>query len=60
MDKCNYTTDYCINNCEIGKKKAKELLHNCDSVFDAAIDMQYFVKNCIESHKCDPTKLQTN
>ena len=44
--------DYCINKCEIGKEKMKELLHNCDSVFDAVIDMQCFIKKCMENDGC--------
>ena len=46
---------YCIHECEVGKKKAEEVLQEYDSVSDAAIDMQEFVctrcKDC--SHKED-------
>lgn len=43
---------YCIYNCEYGKRKAKELLQTCDSVFDAVIDMQEVIQECFGSPQC--------
>lgn len=51
--------DYCITECPRGKKKMQELLATCESVLDAAIDMQSFTQDCFESSECSassPTK----
>lgn len=42
---------YCNWECPIGKQKLDELLKNCESVFDAAFDMQEFIGVCRKS--CD-------
>ena len=38
--------DYCIKDCPIGKAKTEELLRKNNSVYDAAMDMHFFVKEC--------------
>ena len=43
---------YCITQCKYGKEKAQELLHICDSIFDAVEDMQNFAEICHNSNKC--------
>ena len=52
---------YCYFKCEKGSSCAKELISNCESVFDAAFDFDCFVKECFktcpykEFHKEDKT-----
>ena len=43
---------YCITQCKYGKVKMEELLHSCESVFDAVADMQLFAQNCSRSSIC--------
>lgn len=39
---------YCVRECPIGKLESNEILNRNNSAFDAAFDMQYFVKGCLE------------
>lgn len=48
--------DYCIHECRRGKEEAQRLLHTCEDVFDAVIDMQEFTKKCIEFPDCPLNK----
>ena len=60
MVKKNLTEEqrkYCIKNCEYGKRKIQELMQVCDSVFDAAADMQDFVQSCFGSSECGASKI---
>ncbi len=41
--------DFCIKECPFGKEKSKEFLDKNNSVYDAVIDMQTFVKECIKT-----------
>ena len=47
---------FCITQCSYGKKKAGEYLQICDSVFDAAADMQDMIEVCSKSNNCEYTK----
>lgn len=39
-------SSYCIKECPIGREESSIILLDCDSAFDAAFDMQLFVKDC--------------
>lgn len=39
---------YCVCECTIGKPKSDEFLKSNNSGLDAAIDMQFFVDECIK------------
>lgn len=41
--------DFCIKECPLGKKKSEELLDKNNSAYDAAVDMLYFVEECIKT-----------
>lgn len=49
---------YCITQCRYGKEKMIELLHTCDSIFDAVADMEEFTQSCLNSPKCVLERLQ--
>lgn len=53
--------DFCIKSCPLGKKKSKELLDKNNSVYDAAMDMRFFVEECLKTcpHK-DKFKAKEN
>lgn len=38
--------EYCIKNCELGRRKSRELLDQNNSAYDAALDMHWFVEEC--------------
>lgn len=48
--------NYCMTKCPHGKKKVHELLSSCESVLDAAADMQYFTQACFGSPECGASK----
>lgn len=39
---------YCLESCPIGRVAAQKFVAESDSVFDAVIDMEYFVDGCLE------------
>lgn len=41
--------DFCIEGCPLGKEKSEEFLRINNSPFDAAVDMHFFVKECIKT-----------
>lgn len=53
--------DYCINECPLGKEKSEEFLDKNESAYDAAMDMRFFVKECLKTcpHK-DKVKTEEN
>jgi hypothetical protein len=40
---------YCSDECPIGKTKKEEILNSCNSGYDAALDMLWFVEKCAET-----------
>ena len=42
----NNTQNYCIKECPVGKAEVARLLELHNSVFDAAFDMQEFIREC--------------
>jgi Fe-S-cluster-containing dehydrogenase component len=54
--------DYCIKDCPLGIEKSKELLDKANSVYDAAMDMRFFVDECIKTcpHKDKFSKTKEN
>ena len=53
--------DFCIKGCTLGIEKSKEFLNNSNSAYDAAMDMCFFVDECIKTcpHK-DKFKAKEN
>jgi hypothetical protein len=41
--------DFCVKECPLGIKKSGEFLDKNKSAFDAAVDMHYYVKECIKT-----------
>jgi hypothetical protein len=41
--------DFCIKSCPVGIEKSKELLDKNNSAYDAAIDMYFFVEECMKT-----------
>jgi hypothetical protein len=41
--------DFCITGCPIGLEKSREFLDKNNSAYDAAMDMYFFVENCIKT-----------
>ena len=41
--------DFCTKECPIGRKKSRELLDRHNSVYDAAMDMYFFVEKCVNT-----------
>lgn len=41
--------DFCITDCPLGIEKSKEFLNKNNSVYDAVIDMRFFVEECIKT-----------
>ena len=41
--------DFCIEKCPLGKEKSKEFLTINNSVYDAVVDMYYFVEECTKT-----------
>lgn len=41
--------DFCIKGCTLGKEKSREFLEQNNSVYDAAMDMHFFVKECLKT-----------
>ena len=41
--------DYCIDKCPLGKEKSKEFLDKNESAYDAAMDMHFFVQECLKT-----------
>ncbi len=41
--------DFCIKGCPLGTEKSKEFLDKNNSAYDAAMDMHFFVENCIKT-----------
>ena len=40
---------YCLNTCTICKAKEEELLRSCNSGYDVALDLLWFVEKCAET-----------
>ena len=40
---------YCVTECELGKRKQKEFLEKNNSAYDAALDMIWFVEDCMRT-----------
>jgi hypothetical protein len=40
---------YCLDNCTICKAKEEEFLRSCNSSYDAALDLLWFVEECAET-----------
>jgi hypothetical protein len=53
--------DFCIKGCPLGKEKSREFLDKNNSVYDAAMDMYFFVDECVKTcpHK-DKFKAKEN
>ena len=41
--------DFCIKGCPLGREKSKELLDKNNSAYDAAMDMYFFVEECVKT-----------
>jgi hypothetical protein len=41
--------DYCIKQCPVGMKKSEEFLEAHNSACDAALDMYFFVEECLKT-----------
>ena len=41
--------EFCIKSCPLGLEKRKEFLDKNNSVYDAATDMYFFVKECMKT-----------
>ena len=41
--------DFCIKGCPLGIEKSKEFLDKNDSAYDAAMDMYFFVEECLKT-----------
>lgn len=41
--------DFCIKGCTIGLAKCEEFLNKNNSAYDAAMDMYFFVDECIKT-----------
>lgn len=41
--------NFCDTECPIGTKAKEELLNKRNSAFDAAIDFNYFIDECIKT-----------
>lgn len=41
--------DFCIKSCPLGIEKSKEFLDKNNSAYDAAMDMHFFVKECMKT-----------
>lgn len=39
---------YCLTNCPVGRKASRRFLEEAESAFDAALDMQDFVGECLK------------
>lgn len=54
--------DFCIRECPLGKEKSQELLDRNNSAYDAAMDMCFFVEECIKTcpHKDKFSKTKEN
>lgn len=53
----NFDRSYCIDECPIGKAKDKEFLNKNNSAYDAAMDMYWFVKECMKTcERCKATQ----
>ena len=48
---------YCSETCPIGKAKKAEFFRDSNSVYDAALDLIWFVEKCAET--CDKCKNKT-
>ena len=44
----SFDIKYCYEHCSIGKEASSKYLELNSSVFDAAIDFQYFTENCFK------------
>jgi hypothetical protein len=54
--------DFCIKECAFGKAKSNEFLDRNDSAYDAAMDMCFFVDECMKTcpHKDKFSKAKEN
>jgi hypothetical protein len=41
--------DFCIKGCPLGKEKSREFLDKNNSAYDAAMDMSFFVEECMKT-----------